>query len=371
MKSRERVKASLNFEKIDRLPMDLGGGVSTLTYGAYLRLAEYIGLKKQKGEIGEFKVMETIDEEILNMLKIDFRHLFLKSPKGWQPKIFKDGTFADEWGIKFRDIGDYIEMIYHPLKDATINDLETFNWPDFSDSSRTEGLRDKAKWLYENTDFALATGSVGGRIFEQAQWLRGMQTFFEDLLINQDFAEALMDKLLQLQKQFFDLYLDAVGDYIEVICMGDDLATQNSLLLSPQTFRKMIKPKLSELYSHVKKKTKAKIMHHSCGSVFPLIDDLIEIGVDILNPVQPLAKDMNIENLKKKYGKNICFWGGIDEQKLLPFGNLQDITEEVGRLIKIFGRDGGYILAPAHNIQSDVKPENIIRLYEIAADYKY
>ena len=371
MNSRERVKTSLNHEKVDRVPMDLGGGVSTLTNGAYIELAKHMGIKKPEGEIGEFKVMEVIDEEILNKLKIDFRHLFLKSPKGWEPKVYDDGTFKDEWGIRFKDMGYYTEMIGHPLKNANIDDLETFKWPDFTDKSRVEGLKEKAIWLYKNTDFALATGSVGGRIFEQAQWLRGMQLFLEDLILNPDFVNALMDRLLKLQKQFFDLYLDSVGDYVDVICMGDDLATQNSLLTSPETFRKMIKPKLAELYSYVKKKTKAKIMHHSCGAVFPLIGDLIEIGVDILNPIQPLAKDMNIANIKKIYGSKICFWGGIDEQKLLPFGSIKDIVNEVEYTIKTLGQNGGYILSPAHNIQPDVKSENIISLYRIAANYHF
>ena len=371
MNSRERVKASLNFEKIDRIPMDLGAGISTLTYEAYANLTKYIGIKNPKGKIGEFKVMEVIDEEILNRLKIDFRHLFMKPPKDWKPKLCNDGTFEDEWGIRFKDVGFYTEMIDPPLKNTTIDDLKNFKWPDFNDSSRVEGLKSRAKWLYKNTDFALATGSVGGRIFEQAQWLRGMQLFLEDLVINKDFAEALMDKLLELQKQFFNLYLGAVGEYIEVICMGDDFATQNSLLISPQLFRKMIKPKLAELYSYVKEKTKAKILHHSCGAVFPLIGDLIEIGVDILNPVQPLAKDMDILKLKKLFGKRICFWGGIDEQKLLPFGELQSIKKEVEYTIDIFGQNGGYILSPAHNIQPDVKPENIIALYESVINHKY
>ncbi len=370
MNSRERVKASLNHEKVDRVPMDLGGGVSTLTYGAYINLIKHMGIENPQGKIGEFKVMQTIDEEILKELRIDFRHLFLEQPEGWKSKVYEDGTFEDEWGIRFRDVGHYTEMIDQPLKNATIYDLDTYNWPDFTDISRVRGLKSKAKWLYENTDFALATGTVGGRIFEQAQWIRGMQLFFEDLVLNKEFALKLMDKLVELQKQFFALYLDAVGEYIEVICMGDDFASQNGLLISPNLFRETIKPRLADLYSYVKSKTKAKIMHHSDGAVLPFIGDLIEIGVDILNPVQPLAKDMDISNLKKLYGGKICFWGAIDEQRLLPFGSLANIRKNVEDILKVFGNNGGYILSPAHNIQPDVKPENIIELYKYASCYK-
>ena len=371
MTSRERVKCALNHEKPDRVPTDLGGGVSTLTYGAYARLIDYMGIKEPKGEIGEFKVMVGIDEDILEQLEVDFRHIFMKAPKGWEPKVFDDGTFEDEWGIRFRDVGYYTEMIGHPLQDASIDDLDSFHWPDFTDKSRVEGLREKAESLYNNTDYALAAGSVGGRIFEQAQWLRGMQQFLEDLIINQEFVETLMDKLVEIQKEFFDLYLDAIGEYIEVIVMGDDLGTQDNLLISPKTYRTLIKPRQAEVYSYVKDKTDAKIMHHTCGAAYPFIGDLIEIGVDILNPIQPLAKGMDREKIKRDFGDKLCFWGGIDEQKVLPFGGVQDVINEVKRAIKALNGNGGYILSAAHNIQPDVSPQNIIALFKAAVESEF
>ena len=363
MTPHERVQCALNHEKPDRTPMDLGGGVSTLTYGAYARLVRHLGIGNPQGRVGEFKVMVEIDEPVLESLGVDFRSVFLNPRDGWQPKNFPDGTFDDEWGIRFRDIGDYTEIVGHPLAGATLEDLSSFSWPDLTDKSRVKGLRQKAVAWHER-GYALALGSVGGRVFEQAQWLRGMSRFLEDLVLNADFAEALMDRLVVLQKDFFDNVLGEVGDVLEVVCLGDDLATQRGLLISPDMYRRLIKPRQAEVCSRIKARTKAKIMHHSCGAVRPFIGDLIEIGVDILNPVQPLASGMDRAELKKEFGRRVCFWGGVDEQKTLPFGSPGDVRREVHEAIESLGPDGGYVLSPAHNIQPDVSPQNILAMYE-------
>jgi uroporphyrinogen decarboxylase len=145
--------------------------------------------------------------------------------------------------------------------------------------------------------------------------------------------------------------------------MGDDLATQRGLLISPEMYRRLIRPRQAQVNAHVKKLTRAKIMHHSCGAVTPFIGDLIDIGVDILNPVQPLASGMDREKLKREFGRNICFWGGVDEQKVLPFGSPRAVENEVDAAVESLGRGGGYILSAAHNIQPDVSPENILAMY--------
>jgi len=341
--------------------MDLGGGVSTLTYGAYLPLARHLGVRSPRGKVGEFKVMVEIDEEILEALDVDFRSIFLNARDGWTPVVHPDGTFSDEWGIRFRDVGNYTEMVGQPLARASLDDLAKFPWPDLRDASRVRGICQKAR-DWRDRGYAVALGSVGGRIFEQAQWLRGMGNFLEDLLVNVEFAEALMDRLVAIQKDFFDTVLAEVGELLDVICMGDDLATQRGLMLSPETYRRLIKPRQAEVYRHVKGKCRAKIMHHSCGAVAPFVEDLIEIGVDILNPVQPLAEGIDRERLKRRFGKNICFWGGVDEQKALPFGSESDVRAEVRRAVESLGRGGGYILSAAHNVQPDVPPENIVAM---------
>lgn len=368
MTSRERVQAALNHEEPDRVPVDLGGGVSSITAVAYQKLVAYLGISSS-GKVGGFKVMEKLDEEILRLLGVDFRHVFARSPQGWEPEIFPNGSFSNEWGIRLRDVGEYTEIVYHPLADATFYDLESFPWPDFSDCSRVKGLKEEVLELRENTEYAICFGSVGGRILEQCQWLRGMEKFMIDLVANKDFAHALLDKMVELQKQFFTLVLSEIGEYIEVVVMGDDLASQDRLLMSPELYREMIKPRQHELFSFVKKLTKAKIMYHSDGAVYPLVGDLVEIGVDILNPLQPLAKGMDLEKIKREFGKKLCFWGGIDIQRTLPFGSAEDIVAEVKERLRTLGKGGGYVLAPAHNIQSDVPPENIVALYRAAKEH--
>lgn len=369
MTHRERVQCALNHETPDRTPMDLGGGVSTLTYGAYVPLARHLAVREPRGKIGEFKVMVEIDEEILEALDVDFRSIFLGARDGWTPVVHPDGTFSDEWGIRFRDVGNYTEMVQHPLAGATLADLETFPWPDLRDKSRVRGIRDQAKRFFDR-GYAIALGSVGGRIFEQAQWLRGMAAFLEDLLVNVEFAEALMHRLVAIQKDFFDTVLAEIGDMLDVVCMGDDLATQRGLMLSPETYRRLVKPRQEEVNRHVKGKCRAKIMHHSCGAVVPFVEDLVEIGVDILNPVQPLAEGMDRGKLKKRFGKNISFWGGVDEQKALPFGSEAEVRAEVQRAVDSLGRGGGYVLSAAHNIQPDVPPANIVAMFQACRQAK-
>lgn len=369
MTHRERVHVTLAHEEVDRVPCDLGGGVSSLTQGAYERLTRHLGIVPS-GEVGEFKVMKRIDEEILELLDVDFRHVFLRPPLGWEPKVYEDGTFEDEWGIRYKDIGYYTEIVRYPLAHATLEGLETYSWPDFLDSSRVRSLKEETEWLFEHTDYAIALGSVGGRIIEQSQWLRGIEQFLLDLVANVEFAEALMDKILELQKQFFGLVLSEIGEYLEVVVLGDDLASQDRLLFSPEIYRKLIKPRQYALITFIKERTSAKVMYHSDGAVYPLIPDLLEIGVDILNPVQPQAKGMDMARLKKEFGNRISFWGGIDIQYVLPFGSSEEIRRAVRRAIETLGNGGGYILAPAHNVQPDVPPESIVTMYQEAKNYK-
>ena len=161
--------------------------------------------------------------------------------------------------------------------------------------------------------------------------------------------------------------LAAIGDYIDVMCMGDDLASQGGLIMSPELYRRLIKPRHAEAYAYIKKRTKARIFHHTCGAVYPLIGDLVDIGLDILNPIQPRARGMEQERLKREFGSRLCFWGGIDIQHTLPMGTPEQIRAEVQEAVRVLGRGGGYVLGPAHNVQSDVDPRNLVLMAETAA----
>jgi uroporphyrinogen decarboxylase len=369
MNSRERVRCALNHKQPDRMPIDLGGIVTSFTYGSYQKYCKYLNIEHPKAQIGGFKVMVDTDEEILEKYHVDFRNVFF-SPDNvkWQFKVQQDGSIYDFWGIKHRDVGDYYEMIDQPLKDAEVEDLDKFPWPDFTNKDDYKGLKEKAKAIHDNTEFAVV-GTCAVNVLERAEWLRGIQNFLVDLYANEDFALALMERTTQLAIDFLDKYLDEVGEYLDVICIGDDLAMQNSLMFSPEVYRKMIKPFHRKVYNFIKKKSKAKIFHHSCGAVVPLLGDLIDIGLDIINPAQPAAKGMDFAKIKENFGRDLTFWGAIDEQNILPFGSDEEIVYNVKKAIKILGKDGGYVLAPAHNIQSDVRPEKLMLMVETALNY--
>ena len=203
-------------------------------------------------------------------------------------------------------------------------------------------------------------------IFEQAQGLRGIQRFLEDLLIHPEFAAALIEKISQIQLEIFDKYLAIVGPYIEMVETSDDYGMQTGSLISPQLYRQMLKPAHRRLNRFIKERTDAKIYLHSCGSIYNILDELIDAGVEVINPVQPRAEKMDSVDLKKRFGNRVVFHGGIDEQHVLPYGSVLEVQEEVWERITAFAPGGGYILAPAHNIQDDVPPENVMAMFDVA-----
>jgi uroporphyrinogen decarboxylase len=364
MTHRERVRAALSHQEPDRVPMDIGGIASTLIDSCYHRLKDYLGVSATDDVIWpDWSAVAKVSGEVLRILDADFCHVRMTAPDGWQPERFPDGTWTNEWGTRFRKFGHYTEMVGFPLENAELPDLDAHPWPDVRDKGRTRGLRDYARQLFEDTDYALATFDIG-RLFEWCQWLRGMEKFLEDLVLRPRFAEELLDRVLEVQIGLFDGYLDAVGEYVEIVTTGDDLGTQSSLLISPEMYRKFLKPRHRKLFDFIKSKTRAKVWFHTDGVCRPLLDDLVEIGVDVLNPVQPRVKDMSQRALKRSYGDRLCFWGGVDEQQVLPYGTPADVEAEVVRVLEELGPGGGFILAPAHNFQPDVSPQNITALYQ-------
>lgn len=367
MNSRERVLAASSHKKPDRVPMFFRS-----TPEAYENLKNYLGVNNY--------------EELSDYLGVDVHSYFvgISPPAGWEPKI-RNGITYDEWNIGRKTVkyflevkgqrieGSYSEIVEHPL--ANIRDfkeLDDYPWPDPGAPGRTAAARNYVDRVRASSDKAIiAMAAPGGStsIFEQAWYMRGMENFLIDLHANRPLAEALLEKILQILQELWKKLLQAIGDKIDIAATGDDLAHQEGMLISPQMYRQFIKPRHKRLFSIIKKNTQAKLYYHSCGSIRPIIPDLIEIGVDILDPVQPLAKDMNPGELKKQFGKVLCFHGGIDEQQVLPKGSIEDVENEVKRRIDQMGLGGGLILGPAHWIQVDTPPENIIAMYETARKY--
>jgi uroporphyrinogen decarboxylase len=364
---RERVVIALQHKEPDRVPKDLGGRVSSIMQGAYKDLKRYLNLDEcgYDNVNSDWFTVEEFDERVLKYFDIDFRRVFLKGSSNYKKIVREDGTWINELGFTMRFTGMYGEMVYHPLRSAVdIEDIQKFKFFDAYDPARITGLKERIKYLYDNTDYAIVTAGATGGILETCNWLRGFDNFPVDLLLNKKMAHALLDKLTSYYIELFDVFLGVVGPYIQMVELADDLGSQTSLLISPELYREMVLPYYKKLISFIKTKTDAKIFHHSCGSVVKAADLLIEAGVDILNSLQPKAAGMDSTFLKDNYGDKLSFHGGIDIQETLPNGNLKDVDNEVKRRIAIFGPNGGYICCPAHNIQEGTPPENIVEMFK-------
>lgn len=363
MTSRQRLQLAINRSAPDRVPLDLGGSITGLTRASAEQLCQFLGIKEELKIIVKPLQLVELPEELLERLHIDTRYIrpiFLN----------QDGLeteYVDEWGIKRRlsSNGLYYDIIEHPLREGTLEEIDRFQWPEPRRREVFQGLEERAKYLYFHTDYAIVGDPLSPALFEPAWYLRGMENFLVDLVQNRRYAEKLLDTLLEFQLQFFGEFLSRVGGYIQVIMLGDDLGTQRAPLFSPELYREIIKPRHRKLFEFIKSRSKAKIFLHSCGAIRPFIPDLIDAGVEILNPLQPLAWGMEHSELKREYGGRLCFWGGVDTQGALR-GSLQEVTVEVERRVNALGRGGGYVLAPAHNVQPDVPSENIVEMFDHA-----
>jgi uroporphyrinogen decarboxylase len=383
MNSRERVMAVLNHEIPDRVPVDLGStAVSGIHQRANEALKALLGIEADEPVHDMIQGLVVPDERILQRFGVDLRRVALRTSSAaaaaWPSD--SDNSYIDEWGMRRQRTELYWELVGHPLANAKVEDLRHYPWPDPHDPCRVSGtsatpstgsgrwlstsLAEEARRLYEETDYALVADFLGGGIFEQALWMRGFERFMMDLVSDEPFATALLDTLLELYIEFYAVYLEAVGPYVQIVALGDDLGMQTGPLISPALYRRLIKPRHKELYDFIHSRTEAKIMHHTCGSVFPLVRDLIDVGVDILNPIQTSARGMEPVALKREFGEQLVFHGGIDVQQILPFATSERVREEVKRIVATLGQGGGYIFAPSHNIQADVPPQNVLAMYE-------
>lgn len=385
MTSRERVLAAIRHQEPDRVPIDCGGTLSSISQFAYRRLLKHLGLDLPITINDTVQQLAWPHEEVLQLIGADIRHIGPGAPDGFEPITIagnpadayaeyasgdEQHAFQDEWGVVWRRAAYYYDMVKHPLAGASLEEMKAYKLPDPENPGRFRGLREKAKALYESSGCAIQADQGSGGLLEMPLWLRGFAEFYMDLASGSPFAEILLDRVLEYLMAFYNKYLEALKGYVNIVAIGDDYAMQDRLLMSPAMWRRYVKPRYAKLLQFIKSKADVYCFHHSCGAVVPIIDDLIEIGVDILNPTQPRAKGMwDSRELKKCFGDRITFHGGIDEQQILPRGTPADVVEEVKRRISGFAPGGGYILAAAHNVQADVPPENILAMYNAAREY--
>ena len=399
MTSRERVLKALRHEETDRIPIDFGGMASTgIMAIAYARLKAYLGITG--GEIRVFDIGQQLAEvelEILTRFGVDVisleNSLGEVQPGYWKPWRLPDGTACQvpagvdlrpdeesggwliwENGIPKQRMSAsslYFSEEFHPLAEMTTpEELKLFPRPVVSDEDLMI-LETRAKALYENTDFAIMA-NFGGSILETGQSLRGWGQFMMDLASGGAFTEDLIEGIVETQLLNLSLYLEAVGDYVQIIQFGDDLGTQDRPQMSRRMYQKYLMPGHQKLYQHVHKNSNCSVFLHSCGSIYPLIPDLIQAGVDILNPVQTSAANMDPRRLKAEFGDQITFWGGgCDTQQVLPNATPEEIAQHVTERIKIFAPGGGFVFNQVHNVQADIPPENITAMFDAVLEYRY
>ncbi len=379
MTPRERVSRVLNHQEPDRVPIDLGGTIiSSIVKKTYIDLKNYLGLPVEQIKMLDYvQQLPYVDEVLLRRFGVDFRMVQLPSATAPGLEIFEEGdyyAFVDRWGSKLhmpREGGLYFDWVEFPFTEPTMESLENYKWPRPDPPELVAQLRDQAKYLYENTDYALAgTAVIGGGIFEQPARVMGLENFLMALVAEPKFADCLMERITDIYVESCNNYLEQLGPYLQVFTYWDDMNTQNGWMIDPEIFRKRIKPLERRLVDAIKKKTDAKIFFHGCGSVVELIPDLIDVGFDIINPVQVSARGMDTKKLKQEFGKDIVFWGGgVDTQRVLPFGKPDEVRDEVKRRIDDLAPGGGFVFAAIHNIQAFVPPQNILTAFDTAREY--
>jgi uroporphyrinogen decarboxylase len=373
MTPRECFHAAMNHQRPDRLLIDMGKHIGSIHRRAYKALKDHLGDDSMVNENNILdRMAQTVvpDESLLQRFEIDFRWVV----PNWVQVVEREDVpgYIDMWGVPYKATADWDHCVVDgaPLRTATLDNINDFQWPDPNDPEQFRGLRARAKHLYENTDYVIGADAIKAGVLMNSLQMRGYEQFFMDLVIDKPFAEALMDGILRPLKEMWSRYLEEVGPYVQLVYLTDDLGSQASLLISPKLFREMIKPRMQDLHDHIKGLADVKIMFHSDGAVLPLVDDFLDMNVDILNPVQTSVNGLeDTFALKEAFGDRLSFHGAIDVQQMLPNASTAELELEVARRIYDLGRNGGYILAPCHNIGHDIPPENVVTLFEKAREY--
>ncbi len=376
MNARERVLAALSHQDIDRVPVDFcGHNDSCIHRQAYERLRVYLGLPPVEPTIAnDVENVVYAEEEILRRFQADTRAVYLPiSDRTGEPQ--PDGSFLLTWsdGSVWRKPpgGYYFDLHQPPLRgELTSQAIAEMPWPTIPQEA-LDALRMRAKRLKYETEYAVVMSGFLIMPVSGTQIWRGFEQWCVDTLSDtmrwQEMTEAYMARAYAQA----DLILKAVGEFIDVAYLiGDDIATQNGPFISPAFYRKHIKPFHQQAMDFIRARTDAKILFHMCGSAREFIPDLIDIGVDAINPVQTTAVGMEPTQLKREFGNEMAFWGGVDTQRVMPFGAPEDVKKEVRRIIRSLG-PSGLVLTSCHNIQADVPPENIVAMFGAAIDFGF
>jgi uroporphyrinogen decarboxylase len=381
MTSRQRMLRALDHQIPDRVPIDLGGNQTGIHKFAYQALVKHLGLDEPLVIMDAVQQLAQPSEAVLQRFHVDTRYIAAGAAADFKGRIEKrtrNGRLwhdlTDEFGIPWSMPDDqpyYMDISHHPLATATIDDIRQYPFPKGDDPGRFVGLRQRAEELRRETPYAVVSG-ISGVVYEICWYMRGLEQWFMDLLSQPEFCEALLDQTLKFWMDWFRVFLDEVGDLVDVIMIGDDLAGQKGPLFRPDVYRQIVQPRHRQLVKYIRSRTQAKIWYHTCGACTSYIPDLICNGIDILNPVQISATGMNPATLKPQFGRQLTFGGGaIDAQHVLPTASPERVREDVRRNLELWKPGGGYVFNNVHNIQAGVPPENVVALYDAAYEFGF
>jgi uroporphyrinogen decarboxylase len=366
MTHRERVLAALGHRQPDRVPKDLGSSrVTGMVKASYEKLCAHLGFGRPGAVVDRMQQVVAMDEEVLRHFDVDVRAISPGLPDRGGDQELSDSRYADEWGVVRRQPPGchYYELESSPLSgEITPRDIARYSWPDPADPGRFRGLRDQARQLREETDFAVMYNARFHPV-HLTQYLRGFQDWYLDLGGNHDLFSCLLEAVSGILLEWNRLALLEVGEYVDLVSFGDDVGMQDRAVCAPPVYQRLIRPAHERFVQMVRAHSAARIFYHTCGSVYAYIPDFIDMGIDALNPVQVTARNMQPEGLKREFGDRISFWGGIDSQHILPRATPNEVRAEARRMSELMGANGGYVLAAVHNIQPDVPPANVCALF--------
>ncbi len=381
MTPRERVLAALSHTEPDRVPFDLGTTfVTGIHRVAYDGLLEALGMTDLPANplLDPFQQLAMPHEEVLRELGVDTRSVYLRLPGRALENPSEDDEYlysVDSWGLKRRmpkDGGLYYDMCEHPLAGMeTVAEVEAYAWPDPLADLNLDAIEDACRTVKAFGDYPVIVGGFGSGMLELVLWLQGYDQGFMNLIVNTPVTEAILDRVVALKVAYAEAVLGRVGPWVDVFYNGDDLGLQEGPMIRREWFTELLAPRYVTYHEAVKRAApQAKMFFHTCGSVVDLLPDVIETGIDILNPVQVAAAGMDdTAMLKQRFGDAVTFWGGIDTQHVMPHGSPQDVKDEVRRRIDDLAPGGGYVLNTSHNIQADVSPANILALVEALDEF--
>jgi uroporphyrinogen decarboxylase len=376
MTSRERVLNAIAHMD-GPLPVDFGGLHSSLHQNAHRAVVRTLGLRAAEPEIQDwFQMIVFPAPALLERFGADCVPVYANPGAGWELKFEEDERnqyMTNEWGITLRKPKDgyFFDLHRCPLqKMDSLEEIRKWKWPDPEDPARVKGLRERVLKLRRETDKAVVLFNSIGGTHEHSYFIRGLTELLTDLAASPDIADYLAAKAGEWEAAWFTRVLKEIGDLVDIAQVGDDLGTSQGLIFSRRMYLKFYKERERSIIDAIKKASKAHVYFHCCGAVREVIPDLIDIGVEILNPVQIQAAGMDSAALKKDFGRDLTFWGGGCNPKILTTGTPKDVEAEVRRRIADFHKGGGYVFASVHNIQAVDPPENIVAMFDAAARYR-